>query len=821
MRLTTPAGAAAASIVALLAPAPVHAFNPSWTFVIGFGWPDWVQRYTHSNGFSLAGRPHEDMTKTGVHTKYPIYFGIPVNQMTRSMHSATQEIIQGSMDVDDHLGGVDPRYSKKEAEYAPAHCDDEQIGACQRRLQDMRDKILRDLQTGDVGRARNNLGRALHTLQDFYSHSNWIELGQVDISKKLGVGSGSTPEDPGLEFPVAPPEYPTCENCSYPSVRIEQAQLNWTVECRRANVKGGDPMGEDTKTATALCQAVGTFGPKMFPTVGTITVLLARIFPARFIPKKLIMLADNIAEVLSHGVIYPDCRRSLLPKLTAGPQARYLTTGYFGTDIALGETWKKGKCSHGGLFDRSARGREGIGKDASAFFISPRADLHFQAADLAVDATKKYLDDVKDTICGDEPARTCVLLNALYGVGPVLTFAIDLTGSMGGTIPAVQDAAIRIVNNVRNSTVSHPSLYILAPFNDSVVGPASAYTDPDRFIRAAMGVRALKGPDLVMGGLPDAVATTPANGNLFLWTDTRAKDEAQTAEVAKVAQAKGISVFDFSSGRCGSSAASLPFAPGRFYNCLSGLDTASTTSLVEQLILHDSVDLVSRIYPPSVAEPSTALGRRQARVISVDVPVDDSVSYVGFSANTSNVVMSITRPDGSAVLPGDPGIKNLRSKIGNTIIVDTPDSGIWKATLSGEAAFSFNSFARTNVLLPAFNFVEQRGTHHGGLFPVRSPPAPGSNSFVVATTAGEVSSATFEFRSPGGELISYLNLSRGNGTDGLTPPDNVYYGPVTVPTTAFFVYVRGNTTAGRSFVRVVPGNLDLPFEDGGGSSTPN
>lgn len=35
-------------------------------------------------------------------------------------------------------------------------------------------------------RARFFLGQAMHTLQDFYAHSNWVELGHTDINEALG-----------------------------------------------------------------------------------------------------------------------------------------------------------------------------------------------------------------------------------------------------------------------------------------------------------------------------------------------------------------------------------------------------------------------------------------------------------------------------------------------------------------------------------------------------------------------------------------------------------------------------------------------------------
>lgn len=41
--------------------------------------------------------------------------------------------------------------------------------------------------TKDLVKARARIGDLLHTLQDFYSHSNWIEMGQKEINQRIGI----------------------------------------------------------------------------------------------------------------------------------------------------------------------------------------------------------------------------------------------------------------------------------------------------------------------------------------------------------------------------------------------------------------------------------------------------------------------------------------------------------------------------------------------------------------------------------------------------------------------------------------------------------
>jgi len=60
--------------------------------------------------------------------------------------------------------------------------------------------------TSSMGDVYRVFGQAIHTVQDFYSHSNWIELGQRKPSRRMG-----TEFDLGL---YTPPALETCLNCT-------------------------------------------------------------------------------------------------------------------------------------------------------------------------------------------------------------------------------------------------------------------------------------------------------------------------------------------------------------------------------------------------------------------------------------------------------------------------------------------------------------------------------------------------------------------------------------------------------------------------------
>lgn len=70
----------------------------------------------------------------------------------------------------------------------------------------LRANAVSSMRMQNFDKARRDTGRMLHTLQDFYSHSNWIENGNSDIYLKLGR-PGERPE------PIADDTQETCSDC--------------------------------------------------------------------------------------------------------------------------------------------------------------------------------------------------------------------------------------------------------------------------------------------------------------------------------------------------------------------------------------------------------------------------------------------------------------------------------------------------------------------------------------------------------------------------------------------------------------------------------
>lgn len=91
---------------------------------------------------------------------------------------ALKQIRDANKDTDSLSGQAD----------ASLHVDDEAFTATTNRLVRLKQSIIAKITSSspDGASARRDLGGAFHTLQDFYSHTNWVELGNTGIDTRLG-----------------------------------------------------------------------------------------------------------------------------------------------------------------------------------------------------------------------------------------------------------------------------------------------------------------------------------------------------------------------------------------------------------------------------------------------------------------------------------------------------------------------------------------------------------------------------------------------------------------------------------------------------------
>lgn len=142
-----------------------------------------------------GGFYHEEMTRLALDEIYAAYDYGPrgTKSYTRNMRATRSVMGKENADVDRNT------VTKSDAIW---HCDgDIFLNRCSDNVKNTIQVAIDNIKYGDMERARVLVGRANHTLQDFYSHSNWVEMNGAVVNPYMGKS----------HFPnVAPEDEDTC-----------------------------------------------------------------------------------------------------------------------------------------------------------------------------------------------------------------------------------------------------------------------------------------------------------------------------------------------------------------------------------------------------------------------------------------------------------------------------------------------------------------------------------------------------------------------------------------------------------------------------------
>jgi hypothetical protein len=229
-----------------------------------------------------------------------------------------------------------------------AHFDAESFYDSNERVIQFRKRIISAIKKDDdrnFDLARQLTAQILHTIQDFYSHSNWLNL--ID---------GSTTTTKINRF-------------------IGTEEFNSIFKIRKF-------INEEKQTCLSNCKEVLI----QCTTMGSILL-------------RFIKLTGFLTSEFSCPLKYFKCDNNLIKN------DKHLTSGYYNLQkLPNGKPVDKPdnglKCSHGGIIDNSAfkLAKGGLNKDSSYYLFSPKADQHLLAAELAIQHTQFFFDDLKQEI---------------------------------------------------------------------------------------------------------------------------------------------------------------------------------------------------------------------------------------------------------------------------------------------------------------------------------------------------------------------------------------------------------------------------------------
>lgn len=185
-------------------------------------------------GFGISGRTHEDITRTAIESFDKGLFHR--TELTTGMRHALDEVVAANAAVD-----------LEESQVPSAnHFDGENFPGGKLRVVTLTDDLVAKLQADKIVDARKKLGSLLHTLQDFFSHSDWIETGH----------NGSNPAvwEPGTPLaPLAGDLADTCEPCEihlFP-VPVMDCTHNLLTAALTSGYYNGSDVNEDRQPATS------------------------------------------------------------------------------------------------------------------------------------------------------------------------------------------------------------------------------------------------------------------------------------------------------------------------------------------------------------------------------------------------------------------------------------------------------------------------------------------------------------------------------------------------------------------------------------------
>jgi hypothetical protein len=627
---------------------------------------------------------------------------------------AMEEIEEANSDVDNDLPLI-----------SAAHMDAENFVDGNERLLTLRSVVINEILKEEFVGARVAAGQLFHTLQDFYSHSNWVELGHrtphADLAK-VGRVPGN----------IAPPNVPTCSDCFETLLGTKR----YVVTCRNNLLTGTDR--------------------PQYLTSGYYT------------SQKLFVVGPNE---------YQDRRK---------PEGSTLQR----------EASNEGKCSHGGSLDisREDTATGGINKDATSVVASPHWYLHKDAADVAVQATADFLEDIRHEVGN---ALFIRFLGLDYGAS--LSFAIDTTESMRDDIEDVSAAVNKIIDS-RLAGGSVPSQYVLTEFNDPEVGPVHSTSDPEEFKRIVAGVTVRPGnndkAELAIGGLLLALKNSRPRSTVYLFTDGDAKDWERYQEALTLIYNRKITVYVIRSDRGMTNGAEA---------MNSSVYTLIAVKSGGQVFFGNKTE-VGRLLEITASMTSSS----DVTLLTIDssTPAMPPLGHnwtllVDSSVHTMTVSASGINPSIYLFDQNDIRVTGLSFQLASVALGQwsRPTAGRMTVQVMAESSYTLRVNALSSLDLQ-YRFVVFERKEHFGYFPVRGIPRAGDSVNISLTVVGLTSDQTVDrvfLQMENGTIIDTVVVEKLNDTKNRFITTDA----ITVPEVSFYVGLEGTEiSTGASFKRM-------------------
>ncbi|KAK2535167.1 Hmcn2 [Columba livia] len=413
--------------------------------------------------------------------------------------------------------------------------------------------------------------------------------------------------------------------------------------------------------------------------------------------------------------------------------------------------------------------------------------------------------------------------------GATLAFVFDVTGSMYDDLVQVMDGASRILERTLSRSTKPISNYVLVPFHDPDVGPATLTADPRLFQQRLRELHVQGGgdcPEMSVGAIRLAVEVSHPGSFVYVFSDARAKDYEQQEELLRLLQHKQTQVVFVLTGDCGDRS-----HPGyRVYERIAATSSGQIFHLDKQQVTEVSRDEVAKVhvvltqlllYSPEVLKwVEEAIQASKVHLLSTDhedggehtwpVPFDPSLKEVTISLSGPAPGIEVRDPAGKVLEKGQ-GLKELLSIPNSAMVVtvEPHEPGMWSVTTQSSGRHSLRITGISNINFQAsFSTQPDFDASQPGERPVQGLPI----SVVVNCTGLQPPGHLQEmelFDTSGHALLSLPMRPLSNTSSG-----QLWVGsPLHVPLGDFLLKVKGKDAQGHplhrlsgvTYTSVVPG----------------
>jgi von Willebrand factor A domain-containing protein 7 len=214
-----------------------------------------------------------------------------------------------------------------------------------------------------------------------------------------------------------------------------------------------------------------------------------------------------------------------------------------------------------------------------------------------------------------------------------------------------------------------------------------------------------------------------------------------------------------------------------------------------------SFHLVDESTRNNVSTVFWATGTLDGRPQTITIPVDSVTKRITFtfSVDTKGSQLKLTQPSGGTITEGLAGAKVTELNCGRILTVSSPESGEWRAEITGTGRFWMEAQAQSDIYFIAVEFVKEGGRPgHEGLFRIQGEPLSGTPATLQASLfASATKSTEFYLVTEGGQTIQKLQMHAVSSD----PRFLEFVGSVDLPSVPFRVAVIGSDSNGKQYQR--------------------